>query len=267
MAIASVDAGHSLVGLVGRDLAHLDAALAVAGWDPSSPRLGISDPLPECDLLIIAVRDGEIAEVAATLAAAGRHTRAAVHLSGLRSVDVLEPLRTAGTATGSFHPLQTLPTPHIGAARLDGAHAGITADGDLADVLEDYARTLGMAPFRLADGAKALYHAGASAAANFPLATLTMAEDLFAAAGVPLEVARPLVEAVVANAFDIGPRPALTGPVARGDVATVTAQLEAVAAGAPEWLPGFASFVAELARLTGRGHQFAGIADASGAPE
>ena len=86
-----------------------------------------------------------------------------------------------------------------------------------------------------------------------------MAADLFKEAGVPWDVARPLVEAVVANAFELGPRAALTGPVARGDSETVAAQLEAVTSASPEWQVAFARFVDLLASLTGRADQFAAV--------
>jgi predicted short-subunit dehydrogenase-like oxidoreductase (DUF2520 family) len=79
-----------------------------------------------------------------------------------------------------------------------------------------------------------------------------MAEDMFIAAGVPFEAAGPLVRTVVDNAFAIGPRSALTGPVARGDVGTVRRQLEAVRRYAPEWEESFRSFVAVLADMTGQ---------------
>ncbi|MFQ5555724.1 MAG: DUF2520 domain-containing protein, partial [Acidimicrobiia bacterium] len=85
----------------------------------------------------------------------------------------------------------------------------------------------------------------------------TMASDLRLEAGIRFDVARPLVAAVVANAFELGPRAALTGPVARGDVATVSGQIEAVRTAAPEWLPAFVDAVAELARVTGRRAEFA----------
>lgn len=259
--MAAMDAGHSISGLVGRDRAHLSGALEAAQWNPDVPRLGVADPIPACDLFVIAVRDSQIADVVALVAQQGHDIPAAVHLSGLGSIDLLRPLAAGGASVGVFHPLQTLPTPRVGADRLSGAWAGITAFDDFALVLEGFATSLGMHAFRIADEQKALYHAAAAAAANFPLATLAMAEDLFAAAGVPLDAAQPLVDAVVANAFALGPRAALTGPVARGDVRTVQLQLEAVAESTPEWLPAFASFVAELARLTGRGPQFAAIAN------
>ncbi|MDQ3781396.1 MAG: DUF2520 domain-containing protein, partial [Actinomycetota bacterium] len=69
----------------------------------------------------------------------------------------------------------------------------------------------------------------------------------------------PLVEAAVANAFEMGPRAALTGPVVRGDAATVAAQLDAVAASTPEWLDGFVAQVALIARIAGRADEFAEV--------
>ena len=80
--------------------------------------------------------------------------------------------------------------------------------------------------------------------------------DLFDAAGVPFAAAEPLVRAVVDNAFAIGPRAALTGPVARGDVGTVAAQRAAIAEQAPEWEEAFVSAATALASLTGRREQF-----------
>jgi predicted short-subunit dehydrogenase-like oxidoreductase (DUF2520 family) len=139
---------------------------------------------------------------------------------------------------------------------LRGAWMAVTASEPLRSELYDLAESLGAHPFDLEDDAKAVYHAAAAAAANFPLAALVMAKDLFDAAGVPFAAAQPLVEAVVSNVFTLGPRPSLTGPVARGDVATVRTQLDAVAVAAPQWFGTFSSLVLHLARIAGRGHDF-----------
>ncbi len=251
LAIAMRRAGHELVGVLARRAD--DAGAAAATLDAAA--LDWDDEVPACDVLVVAVRDDAIATVAEKLAPKGGHADAAVHLSGLAPVDRLAPLRAS--RLGSFHPLQTLPTSAAGAERLAGAWIGVTTDdAELRDRLNRLAASLGAHPFDLDDAAKPLYHAAAAAAANYPLGALAMAEALFAAAGVPFAAARPLVEAVVANAFDLGPAAALTGPVARGDVGTVAAQLEAVRADAPDWVAGFAAFARELARQTGRSADF-----------
>jgi predicted short-subunit dehydrogenase-like oxidoreductase (DUF2520 family) len=257
LAMAATAAGHDIVGVVGRTMESASRGAALVAAEP----LTIGDELPSADLMVIATRDGVIAAVAAALAKARPRTGAAVHLSGLASVAVLQPLTEVGLSTGSFHPLQTLPTPEAGAARLAGAHIAVTAEDPLRRQLFELAADLGARPFDLEDMAKPLYHAAAAAAANFPLAALAMAEDAFVAAGVPWAAARPLVEAVVANAFDMGPRAALTGPVARGDVDTVAAQLRAVDVDLPQWRASFARFVEVLARLTGRAEEFEAVLD------
>jgi len=255
LAVAAGAAGHIIVGVVGRTA---ESAAHAAALVDSSP-LTLDDALPVADLLMIATRDGVIGSVAEALADNVFGIGAAVHVSGLTPVAVLQPLHAVGLRTGSFHPLQTLPTTEAGAARLAGAFIAITAESPLREMLNDLATDLGATPFPLSDEDKPIYHAAAAAAANFPLAAFAMAEDLFGEAGVPWRAARPLVEAVVANAFDLGPRAALTGPVARGDVETVAAQLRAVDADLPQWRPAFARFVEALAKLAGRSEQFEAV--------
>ncbi len=254
LGLAMRRAGHEIVGVLARRAD--DAGAAAAKLDAAA--LEWDEPLPACDLLVIAVRDDAIEDVARRLAPHGGAADAAVHLSGLAPLSRLAPL--GARRTGSFHPLQTLPTPEAGAERLAGAWIAVTAaDGGLRDRLNRLAASLGAHPFDLDDAAKPLYHAAAAAAANYPLGALAMAEALFAAAGVPFSAARPLVEAVVANAFDLGPAAALTGPIARGDVGTVAAQLDAVRAAAPEWAGGFAELGREVARQAGREAEFGDV--------
>lgn len=253
IALAARAAGHEIPAVVGRTL---DSTEPAAGSVGATPYV-IDAEFPSGDLLVIATRDDVIGAVATSIA--GRVPPAAgagaVHLSGLVPSTVLAPLAAAGYLTGTFHPLQTLPTPEAGAARLPGAWVGITADA-LRPRLVELAESIGAIPMDIADADKALYHAAAAAAANFPLASLAMSSDLFHDAGVPFAAARPLVEAIVANAFEMGPRAALTGPVARGDVETVALQLGAVAGAEPGWLADFGAAIQSLARLSGNGPQF-----------
>lgn len=186
------------------------------------------DPLPPAHLVVVAVRDDAIPAVAADLLSRIRGRPTVAHLSGLTSVDSLADLEASGVAVGSLHPLMTLPDPEHGAAALDGAWAAVTAGDEVAETLAAFASTLGMIPFRLPDHAKALYHAAASAAANFVTAVLGMAGELAEAAGVPFEAFRPLAVAAVEAVIEAGADATLTGPVARGDWRTVALQLRAV---------------------------------------
>lgn len=246
LALAAVDVGHRIAAVVARDARAAHAAAEQVGADA----LGLDDGLPPCDIVVLAVRDDAISSVAERLAPLPLHAPRAVHVSGLTPIAALDALRPA--EIGSFHPLQTLPEPGVGSARLPGAWVAVTAEDDeLADRLYSLARSIGMQPFELDDADKALYHAAAAAAANYPLAALSMARRLFAAAGVPFEAAGPLVRAVVDNAFALGPDVALTGPVARGDVGTVAAQLAAVERTDPSLAPHFVSMARATAAVAG----------------
>jgi len=259
LALAARTSGHEIAAVVAR---RPDAAIEAASRLGDPPSLTIGAELPPCDLLMLAVRDDAIGDVAKAIAPTAGAADAVVHLSGLVPVDELAPLAERDIATGSFHPLQTIPTPAKGAERLAGAWIAITTrDEALRSRLGKLATSLRARPFDLADDAKPVYHAAAAAAANFPLVALAMAADLFEAADVPFEAAAPLVRAVIDNAFGIGPRSALTGPVARGDVGTVEAQVRAVAGVSPEWLSSFRALVGELALVTGRVEQFRHIVE------
>jgi predicted short-subunit dehydrogenase-like oxidoreductase (DUF2520 family) len=83
------------------------------------------------------------------------------------------------------------------------------------------------------------YHAAASIASNFLITLEAAAERLAASAGVDRELLVPLVRATVENWARLGPDRALTGPVARGDEATVTAQRAAIAERAADLVPLF----------------------------
>jgi len=246
--LAMTAAGHRVIGVLGRRFEGLEAATAVL---PGVRWLDWHEPLPPAHLLVIAVPDRAIAEVAEHLAPLAGAVRGAVHLSGLTPVGALAPLAPQ-CPIGSFHPLQTLPNPRDGAARLKGAWVAVTcADDGLFQRLVSLAKTMGCLPFSLADDRKALYHAAASAAANYPVAALAMARRLFEAAGVGFGVAEPLVRAAMENALTLGPEAALTGPVARGDAGTVAAQIEAVRRGAPDLAEAFVALVRATAHLAG----------------
>lgn len=242
--MAAERAGHRIVGVVPGPSGRLPSDR----WRPIPPGEGF----PDCDLLLISVRDDLIAEVAAQSAGRIGATRVAAHLSGFTSVTALAPLADAGCQIGSMHPLQTLPDPVTGAAALAGSWVAVTG----APALADFAVGLALYPFLLADHHKPAYHAGASAAANFVVECLAVAEELFDAAEVPLAALRPLVDRIVDNCFSLGPAAALTGPVARGDRRTVAGQIE-VAMGLSERLGDeYRRLVESLAIRVGHGRSF-----------
>jgi predicted short-subunit dehydrogenase-like oxidoreductase (DUF2520 family) len=109
-----------------------------------------------------------------------------------------------------------------------------------------------MRPVEIADKDRAAYHAAASIASNFLITLEATAERI--GAGVGLERAQlvPLVRATVENWARLGPGRALTGPVARGDEATIARQRAAVDEAAPELLELFDALLSATRALAAR---------------
>jgi predicted short-subunit dehydrogenase-like oxidoreductase (DUF2520 family) len=215
---------------------------AVAGRAPDAPStrrvaalldapcVDAADAGRDADLVVIATPDAAIAPAATAVAPSLCAGALVVHLSGAAGPEALDGLRVArpDVRTGVLHPLQALPSPEAGAARLEGAWCAV--DGSATEAL---AADLGLRPFRLPGdpAARRTYHAAACVASNHVVALLGQVERLAASCGVPFDAFLPLVRASVDNVADLGAATALTGPVARGDTATVVAHLDALPAG------------------------------------
>jgi predicted short-subunit dehydrogenase-like oxidoreductase (DUF2520 family) len=194
----------------------------------------------DADAVLLCVPDSEISAAAALIAPG----RLVGHCSGATALDVLRPHERF-----SMHPLMTVTTE---GAAFAGAGAAIAGSTDRArGFAHRLAEALGMIPVEISEGDRATYHAAASIASNFVITIQAAAERLAAESGVPRELLVPLVRATVENWARIGAERALTGPVARGDVATVARQRRAIEDRAPELLGLFDALVAateDLAR-------------------
>lgn len=160
-----------------------------------------------------------------------------VHTSGLLDASALRSAMAAGTGAGSFHPLVAFAEPEQALADLAGATIALEGDEPVVSLLAELAEAIGAQPVRLPAGAKPAYHAAAVLSAGGFAALLDAIAQLGRAAGLDergsLAIYGPLLRATLANAERLGIRDALTGPVVRGDLGTIRAHLETMAALAP----------------------------------
>ena len=260
LAIASRSAGHAVqtvAGPSGRIPPELEDT-RVEGPRELSPG----------DLLLLATPDDAIEEAALLLTSNPPPVPMVAHLSGFASITCLEALERVGIEVGCLHPLQTFPSPQLGAGSLAGATAAVTAKTEKgARRLNTFAQTLGIATFELDDHLKPLYHAGAATIALGLATALGLASDLLKAAGVPLSQARPLAEQVMQNCFRLGPDRSLTGPVVRGDGGTIAGHLRAAAAVSPNLARQYRMLGGVAASRAVGGGQTAEILELLDAPE
>jgi predicted short-subunit dehydrogenase-like oxidoreductase (DUF2520 family) len=192
-------------------------------------------------------------------------TAAAPFVGHTSGATPLAALTHAGVPAFGLHPLQSFAHPGV---RFEGAGAAVAGTTQEAlDLATSLAERLGMRPFEIDDEGRAAYHAAASVASNFLVTLEAAAETIAAGAGLDREAARelfaPLVRQTFENVAELGPEGALTGPIARGDDATVDAQRAAVEETAPELLALFDELVARTRVLAARG---AGIPAGAGRP-
>ena len=203
-------------GRAGTALARAVASLP--GWRVEAPlRRGddVTHAAEGVELLVLATPDGGVADVAAAVAPVD--TTVVAHLAGSLGLDALAP----HARRASIHPLRAIT--EVG-ADLRGAWFAVAGDplaGEVVDALEGHRVAVD-------DEHRAAYHAAACIASNHLVALLGQVERVAGSAGVPLEAYLDLVRQTVDNVAALGPAAALTGPVRRGDTATVERHLAAL---------------------------------------
>jgi len=217
-------------------------ALSAAGVEVLGPLGRDGAPRRAADAVLLCVPDGAIADAAAAYAGTAQLVG---HTSGATPLDALSG---AGAEAFGLHPLQTF-TADGGSFEGCGCAVGGTTPRALA-AAEALARRLRMRPFELADADRPAYHAAASIASNFLVTLEAAAERVAAGTGLDRDLLVPLVRQTVANWAALGPERALTGPVARGDEATVARQRDALEEAAPDLIPLWDELVAQTKALS-----------------
>lgn len=213
------------------ELAEAGAAFARAGR--AVARLADARP---ADLWLVSTPDAVIAEASEALARSGRLRPGdtVFHLSGAHASTLLAACAQRGAAVASVHPVKSLADPEAAVASFAGTWCGVEGDAQALAALRPAFAGLGARLFDVDARHKTIYHAASVIVCNNLVALMEAGLRAYGKGGLPREqalaVMAPLVRETLDNVFRLGPVKALTGPVARGDVATVARQLDALAA-------------------------------------
>jgi len=226
-------------GKVGSALAR---ALRAAGCAVTlrAQRKGLPARRIEADVIIVAVRDRDVAPTAEALAQRGLvgHRRAAiVHCAGALGPEALAAARGPKVTVAQMHPMISFASRAFAPSLARGQ---LHVDGDAAAVraARRLGRLLGMTPRTIPGLDRVAYHAAAGLVANGAAALAAGGAALLGRAGVDGATAAamlgPLLRSVAENVERLGLPEALTGPVRRGDAAGVGKHLETLARRAPD---------------------------------
>ncbi len=236
LAVALNDAGFTITEIVARDSPRSRQRARRLAAKVGAQIVTANSAVLDANLLWFCVPDREIRGaasvvadhlVARKLAQQKVKVRSAFHSSGALSSRELEPLRKAGAAVASVHPLMTF---------VAGAHPSLTGvpfamEGDDAAtrVARRIVRELGGEGFSLPAARKAAYHAWATMTSPLLLAFLVTLEEAARAAGLTGKEARqkslPIIRQTLANYSRFGPAHSFSGPLIRGDAETVAKHL------------------------------------------
>ena len=240
--------GVPVLGVWARRATAARAAAATAGVAAFSS--APPDLILNADVIVLAVRDDAIAAVAQMLVGTGLVTRHHVllHCAGaLAAEDVFAGVRDAVGGVGTLHPLRAIVDGKVASTELRGAYFGVEGDERGRVAATALVHALGALPIELDRSQMAGYHTAAAMASNYVVALIDLAAQILVA-GAPrtgdashaeahdaaVRALVPLAQGALANVAAHGTAAGLTGPVRRGDVATVERHL-AVVDQQPSW--------------------------------
>ena len=203
------------------------------------------------DVWMVATRDDAIVPSCVTLAASGKIVPDDIvfHVSGATPSGDLEPVRRSGALIASVHPIKTFTDAEQASRTFAGTYCAAEGDREALRALRPAFEKIGAKVFEIKPELKAVYHAGGVFACNYLAALIEAAMRAHEKAGIPraasLRALEPMVRETVDAIFEKGPARALTGPVSRGDVATLKRQIAQVAA----WDPAMAELYRGLGML------------------
>lgn len=239
-------------GKVGRALAKA-AREAGAEVTLRAQRRGLPKRPIEADLLILALRDRDLAPTAEQIVAAKlleppadagrkrrRHVTAVVHCAGALGPEVLGSLRGPSVSVAKMHPmisfasLEFTPSLRRGQLHVDG-------DPEAVKRARKLGKMLGMTPREIDGLDHVAYHAAAGLVANGAAALAAAGIAVLGKAGVDAPTAAammgPLLRSVADNVERLGMPAALTGPVRRGDAAGIARHLQTLLTLEPAVVP------------------------------
>lgn len=213
-------ANHELVGIAGRNPGHVQRIAD----DLRSEALSLNDPLPEADIILIAVTDDAIADVALNIPISGA---VVIHTSGAGELDKLlpHPDRAVLWPVMSLSPGQPMDFKQVPLVIDANTERARTIVRDLAESLSGHVSELDLQQ-------RQLVHAAASISLNFPVFLLARAQELLQRNAIDPSILTPSFVAMAQKVAAIGASDALTGPARRGDIGTIHHHLDRLTADA-----------------------------------
>lgn len=216
--------------------------------------------LNAADIWLITTPDYAITDLCEQLSASGvlRKGDVVLHCSGALTSAHLNSAKNAQAFIGSLHPIKSFVDAATAVQTFAGTFCTFEGDPEASAIIAPAINTINGMVMPLTADNKALYHAGNTIVCNYLCALMEMGLNALTAAGLEPALARqaiaPMVRETLENILARGSVGALTGPIARGDAATLQKQSAAINAQLPQASAAFNSLAVlttDLAELKG----------------
>jgi predicted short-subunit dehydrogenase-like oxidoreductase (DUF2520 family) len=207
----------------------------------SCQKLGVGSParsirdLPEADVTWIVCNDDSIPSVVSELTESQQLKSGSyvIHCSGVLSSSVLAPLRNKGCNIGSFHPPKAFPSEILDEQAFNQVMCVIEGDDPVCQWLTSTFKQLGAHLLTIEPQAKPLYHAASVVASNYLVTLAHYSQQLMLEAGIEENDAKSIVvQLMQSSVMNLQQkqlvRDALTGPLVRGDLQTISKHLQSI---------------------------------------
>ncbi|KTC65335.1 Uncharacterized conserved protein (plasmid) [Legionella adelaidensis] len=229
LALALVNCGLSIGGIYNK---HIHTAVCAAKMIGAGTACSSLNDLPPADLLFITTPDDVIENIVADIQASTIQltNTLVVHCSGVLSSQILNPLKTQGALVASLHPQKAITTTCT-QAMFNGVFFSVEGDSKGVDYLKRLVTQMGAIIFSVNPEKKASYHAASVIASNYLVTLAYWAVNLYEDAGMDTQAAKQITENLMASSLrniinNTDCSSALTGPLQRGDIQTITKHLQ-----------------------------------------
>lgn len=188
--------------------------------------------LPPADITFITTPDDRLAETSLDLARSGQIKPGSIfiHCSGILTSDVISAVKLKDALVMSIHPMRSFADPALSVENFPGTYCATEGDIPALKKIEPFFESMGSINFQIAKDKKPLYHAAGVFASNYLVTLAQEAVNCFIAAKVEKKMALRMIINLMKGTLSnleksMSPQEALTGPIERGDLATIKKHL------------------------------------------
>lgn len=232
--------GYNIVGISSRSIASAQRASEFIGDITYSNDIYLF--VEDSDVVFITTNDDAIDSVVMGIKenCEIKKGQIFVHTSGSRSANVFKALEELGAYGISIHPLQTIANPQEGIKNITGSLFAVDGNNNAFGLAKEIVDALEGEVFFIDSNQKPLYHLAAVIACNYFVTLMDKSVNLFREVNIEEKMGTigliKLVKGTLNNIERLGPQDALTGPIARGDIATIKDHIEAMKKYSPDTL-------------------------------